>query len=160
MYYTEIASPFGSITLTANHQGLTALAFQQGAQPLVLTGNDQRNDDYFAETKQQLTEYFAGSRKTFELKLAPHGTNFQQRVWQMLCQIPYGETVSYAWLANKIGNDNAVRAVGSANGKNPIAVIIPCHRVIGKNGKLTGYAGGLDLKAQLLAHEGGQYIAE
>ncbi|HEU0031314.1 MAG TPA: methylated-DNA--[protein]-cysteine S-methyltransferase [Kofleriaceae bacterium] len=104
-------------------------------------------------TAQQLAEYFAGERRTFELPLAPRGTGFQDRVWRALTQIPYAETRSYGELARAIGRPAASRAVGAANGKNPIAIIIPCHRVIGANGTLTGYAGGLPAKRWLLAHE-------
>lgn len=103
---------------------------------------------------QQLTEYFAGERKKFDLPLAAKGTPFQQKVWRALCEIAQGETKTYGWLARQINNSKAVRAVGSANGANPIALIVPCHRVIGSNGKLTSYAGGLALKAKLLMHEG------
>ena len=107
----------------------------------------------FITVCKQLDEYFAGERNEFNLPLAPHGTPFQQKVWQALATIKQGDTQSYLWIAKKINNEKAVRAVGAANGKNPIALIIPCHRVIGANGKLTGYAGGLELKAKLLMHE-------
>ncbi|HYC58036.1 MAG TPA: methylated-DNA--[protein]-cysteine S-methyltransferase [Thermoanaerobaculia bacterium] len=102
----------------------------------------------------QLQEYFAGKRKTFELDLAPRGTPFQLAVWNELMKIGYGETITYAELAQRIGKPNAVRAVGAANGANPIPLIVPCHRVIGSNGTLTGYGGGIDRKQWLLAHEG------
>ena len=105
------------------------------------------------EAKQQLSEYFNQQRKAFDLPLAPVGTQFQQNVWQQLCAIPYGETCSYADIAKQLNNPNAVRAVGSANGKNPISIVVPCHRVIGANGTLTGYAGGLTRKAALLTLE-------
>jgi len=105
------------------------------------------------QTKLQLEEYFSGRRTQFDLPLAAKGTDFQQSVWQALCKIPYGETWSYQQLADEIGNPKAVRAVGLANGKNPISVIVPCHRVIGKNGKLTGYAGGVETKEKLLQLE-------
>ena len=105
------------------------------------------------ECVAQLDEYFQGTRRAFELKLAPQGTEFQQRVWQELLKIPYGQTVSYLDIARAIGNEQAVRAVGSANGQNPISIIIPCHRVIGRDGQLTGYGGGLWRKAWLLNHE-------
>jgi len=101
----------------------------------------------------QLREYFAGSRQAFDLPLAGNGTAFQQQVWQQLCAIPFGQTQSYGELALRLGNKNAMRAVGAANGRNPIAIIVPCHRVIGADGKLTGYAGGLDRKIWLLQHE-------
>jgi methylated-DNA-[protein]-cysteine S-methyltransferase len=107
----------------------------------------------FGEIIDQLNRYFAGDLKNFTLPMAPEGTNFQRRVWQNLCDIPYGETISYGQLAQRIGNPNASRAVGLANGSNPIPIIIPCHRVIGSNGKLTGYGGGLPIKEKLLALE-------
>jgi len=151
------SSPYGDIALTANNDGLTALAFMQGAAAIEINDNWIKNDDKFNDTYQQLDEYFSGTRESFNLKLAPQGTPFQQKVWQALTTIKQGETKSYAWLAEKINNKKAVRAVGTANGANPIALIIPCHRVIGSNGKLTGYAGGLALKAKLLMHEGAQF---
>lgn len=153
MYYSTYNSPLGEIALTANDDGLTALAFQTGKAAIVFDPSHIEDPSKFINVVQQLDEYFANKRKTFELALAPKGTTFQQQVWRALTQIPYGETTSYGWLAKKINNEKAVRAVGSANGANPIALIIPCHRVIGSNGKLTGYAGGLSLKAKLLMHE-------
>lgn len=106
-----------------------------------------------SEIIRQLNAYFAGKLESFDLPLAPEGTPFQQKVWKELCQIPYGETISYGELARRIGNASASRAVGLANGSNPIPIVIPCHRVIGSNGKLTGYGGGLDIKEKLLALE-------
>jgi methylated-DNA-[protein]-cysteine S-methyltransferase len=102
---------------------------------------------------RQLTEYFSGKRKTFTITLAPQGTPFQQRVWQALQSIPYGRTLSYGQIAKAIGKPKAARAVGAANGQNPVSIIVPCHRVIGSNGKLVGYGGGLSIKEALLAHE-------
>jgi methylated-DNA-[protein]-cysteine S-methyltransferase len=157
MYFTITPSPYGDIALTANDQGLTELSFQQGALPLVIDNSYTESPKHFVETCQQLTEYFNGERTVFNLQLAPKGTPFQQKVWQALTTIKQGETQSYLWIAKKIQNEKAVRAVGAANGKNPIALIIPCHRVIGANGKLTGYAGGLALKAKLLMHEKAQF---
>ncbi len=157
MFYTSYQSPFGEITLTANNDGLTALAFCQGKSPISILPQWQEDDDTFVEVKTQLDQYFSNQREIFDLPLAPKGTPFQQKVWRALMQIKQGETKTYAWLAKKIDNDRAVRAVGTANGANPIALIIPCHRVIGSNGKLTGYAGGLGLKAKLLMHEGAQF---
>ncbi|MFT5816190.1 MAG: methylated-DNA-[protein]-cysteine S-methyltransferase [Psychroserpens sp.] len=156
MYYCTYQSPWGEIALTANDKGLSALAFQTGKSPITITDLTENNSK-FTEVIQQLTEYFAGDRKHFDLPLAPEGTNFQKKVWQALTEIPCGETKSYGWIAKSINNEKAVRAVGSANGANPIALIVPCHRVIGSNGKLTGYAGGLALKAKLLMHEGAQF---
>jgi len=105
-------------------------------------------------TVAQLNEYFAGKRRAFDIPLAPSGTEFQRRVWQELLQIPYGESITYREQAERLGQPKAVRAVGAANGKNPIGIIIPCHRVIGSSGRLTGFAGGVELKAQLLTLEG------
>lgn len=157
MYYCTYISPFGEIALTANNQGLTALAFQQGKSPITINDELIEDSTKFINVITQLDEYFSGKRTQFDLPLAPKGTTFQQQVWHALTQIPYGETKSYAWLAKHINNEKAVRAVGTANGANPIALIIPCHRVIGSNGKLTGYAGGLGLKAKLLMHEEAQF---
>jgi methylated-DNA-[protein]-cysteine S-methyltransferase len=153
MYYTITPSPYGDIALTANEQGLTALSFQQSASPLIIDKSYTESDENFIVVCKQLGEYFSGERTVFNLPLAPLGTPFQQKVWQALTTIKQGDTQSYLWIAKKINNEKAVRAVGAANGKNPIALIIPCHRVIGSNGKLTGYAGGLGLKAKLLMHE-------
>lgn len=113
----------------------------------------EKRPDYLAEAVNQLKEYFNGKRQSFSLPLAPEGTEFQKQVWKELCNIPYGETISYKTLATRAGNVNASRAVGMANNRNPIGIIIPCHRVIGANGSLTGYAGGLDRKEWLLNHE-------
>lgn len=159
MYYTYYESPFGDIALTANDQGLTSLTFVDSNKKNRNTGtiipdDYQENPAKFMLVCQQLTEYFAGERKKFDLPLAAKGTPFQQRVWRALCDIEQGKTKTYGWLAKQINNDKAVRAVGSANGANPIMLIVPCHRVIGSDGKLTGYAGGLALKAKLLMHEG------
>ena len=157
MYYTYFQSPLGDIALTANDEGLTALSFVQGASTLAIDSSFIQKDEVFNNVCLQLTEYFNGDRMYFDLPLAQEGTPFQQKVWQALCTIKQGETKSYAWLAKKINNEKAVRAVGTANGANKIALIVPCHRVIGTNGKLTGYAGGLALKAKLLMHEGAQF---
>ena len=156
MYYCTYQSPLGEIALTANDKGLSALAFQAGKSPITYSGLTE-NSSKFTLVIQQLTEYFAGNRKHFAIPLAPEGTKFQKQVWQALIAIPCGETKSYGWIARSINNEKAVRAVGTANGANPIALIVPCHRVIGSNGKLTGYAGGLALKAKLLMHEGAQF---
>ena len=156
MYYCIYQSTLGEIALTANEQGLSALAFQTGKSPLNVTDLSEDHSK-FTEVVKQLDEYFSGERKHFNLPLAPKGTNFQKQVWQALTEIPCGETKSYGWIAKSIKNEKAVRAVGTANGANPIALIVPCHRVIGSNGKLTGYAGGLALKAKLLMHEGAQF---
>jgi len=151
--FTIIDTPLGEMTLLANEVGLLGAWFeQQTTQPENLGERDDQFEILTA-AKRQLTEYFSGIRDRFDLPLAATGTPFQTQVWQALTTIPFGETWSYQQLANAIDNPKAVRAVGLANGKNPISVIVPCHRVIGKNGKLTGYAGGVELKAALLKLE-------
>lgn len=160
MYTSCYQSPLGEIVLTADNQGLTSLSFLAASQSHNNKTSKEftnTNETVFTKVKQQLDEYFNLQRQHFTLALAPQGTVFQQKVWQALQLINHGETQSYAWLAEKIGNEKAVRAVGLANGANPIPLIIPCHRVIGSNGKLTGYAGGLALKARLLMHEGAEF---
>lgn len=152
-YYTYYQSPHGQMTIQANDIGLLGVWFEiQTTQPQEL-GAYRDDHAILNQAKIQLEEYFSGRRTQFDLPLAAKGTDFQQSVWQALCKIPYGETWSYQQLADEIGNPKAVRAVGLANGKNPISVIVPCHRVIGKNGKLTGYAGGVETKEKLLQLE-------
>lgn len=141
-----IKTPIGPLTLQADEVAVTAIRF--GA------GGAQDASPLLDAAEAQLREYFAGARRTFDLPLAPHGTAFQQRVWAALRAIPYDETRTYGELAAAIGSPNASRAVGMANHRNPIPIIIPCHRVIGANGTLTGYAGGLEVKQKLLALEG------
>jgi methylated-DNA-[protein]-cysteine S-methyltransferase len=118
-----------------------------------LPAGSERNDNAFKHAREQLKAYFAGKLREFELKLRGEGSAFQRSVWKALCNIPFGETESYGGLAKRIGNANASRAVGLANGKNPIGIIVPCHRVVGANGSLTGYGGGLERKQWLLEHE-------
>ena len=151
--YTQIESPIGPLLLVADDAGLRRIEFKTSKRshgPDPAWRDDARP---LKETIQQLRSYFAGKLETFDLPLAPEGTSFQQEVWRHLCDIRYGETISYGELARRIGNPNASRAVGLANGSNPIPIIIPCHRVIGSNGKLTGYGGGLPIKEKLLALE-------
>lgn len=153
--WTEIASPIGALTITRAGNALTGL-YMQGHRP----APDRETFGYsttdgFATIIEQLHEYFAGTRTLFDLPVAATGTPFQQRVWTALTEIPYGETRSYAWLAERIGQPTAFRAVGLANGRNPVSIIVPCHRVVGANGALTGYGGGVERKAALLAHEQG-----
>jgi methylated-DNA-[protein]-cysteine S-methyltransferase len=146
-------SPTGRLLLAADDAGLRHILFRDGrdeARPDATWREDARP---LAETIRQLRAWFAGELRDFDLPLAPEGTAFQKRVWRELCNIPYGETISYGELARRIGSPNASRAVGLANGANPIPVVIPCHRVIGSNGKLTGYGGGLPRKEWLLAFE-------
>jgi methylated-DNA-[protein]-cysteine S-methyltransferase len=156
MFYTQYDSPFGKILLTANNEGLTGLSFL--ADNLSTLQHDGVNtSNILTETCLQLEQYFTGDRRIFSIPLAPQGTNFQKKVWLALGAINHGETVSYLWVAKKINNERAVRAVGAANSANPIPLIVPCHRVIGTNGKLTGYSGGIGLKAKLLMHEGAHF---
>jgi len=143
-------TPIGPVSLVAGPIGLTRLSF--GAAPGTRPSQESGSDVLAAATLQ-LAEYFAGRRRVFELPLELDGTPFQIAVWRALLEIPFGTTVSYGEIAQRIGRPRAVRAVGAANGKNPIAIIIPCHRVIGSDGKLTGYGGGLPTKSSLLKHE-------
>lgn len=149
-YYTTTASPIGDLLLASDGRALTGLHMA----PFEPSSGWRRDEQLFEDVIGQLAEYFAGARKIFDVVLDANGTPFQRRVWEALRAIPYGETISYGELARRIGNPKAVRAVGRANGANPIAVIVPCHRVIGANGTLTGYGGGLQRKAKLLALEG------
>jgi methylated-DNA-[protein]-cysteine S-methyltransferase len=155
MRFTTIGSPVGPLRLVADEQGLRRLEFVDGR---LGPPRDEWTEDAraLAPVTRQLEEYFAGRRKVFDLDLAPEGTEFQRRVWERLLEIPYGETISYGTLARRVGNPAASRAVGLANGRNPIAIIVPCHRVIGSNGTLTGYGGGLPIKQKLLELERGQ----
>lgn len=152
-FYTTYTSPLGVMTLQANDDGMLGAWFEtQTTQPENL-GEYVEDHLILGDVITQLDEYFSGQRKIFNIPLSANGTEFQIKVWQALTTIPYGQTWSYQDLANAINNPKAVRAVGLANGKNPISIIVPCHRVIGKNGKLTGYAGGVERKAQLLELE-------
>jgi methylated-DNA-[protein]-cysteine S-methyltransferase len=148
--YTVVPSPIGPLLLARRGKELCALQFASGPRPAEPRGEWTRADADFDDAIGQLREYFEGARRAFELTLSPERTDFQRRVWSELCCIPYGETISYAELARRIGNPRAVRAVGLANGANPIAIVVPCHRVIGANGTLTGYGGGLGTKRHLL----------
>jgi methylated-DNA-[protein]-cysteine S-methyltransferase len=151
--FTRVTSPIGVLTLIADEAGLREINFPHNGQPAAVDSGCHEEESKFAEVTHQLRAYFAGELENFDLPLAPKGTPFQQNVWGELCKIPYGETISYGELARRMGNPNASRAVGLANGSNPIPIIIPCHRVIGSNGKLTGYGGGLPIKEKLLALE-------
>jgi len=151
--YTQIESPVGPLLLAGDDSGLREINFVNGRHPAAPDPLWKQDHRAFAEVIGQLEAYFAGKLEDFDLPLAPEGTPFQQTVWKNLCDIPFGETISYGELARRIGNPNASRAVGLANGTNPIPIIIPCHRVIGSNGKLTGYGGGLPIKEKLLALE-------
>ena len=154
--YTRIDSPVGKLLLAADPQGLRLVSFESSKRAAPVQSPWKEDNAPFAEVIRQLQAYFSGELKHFDLPLAPEGTEFQLRVWNSLRTIPYGETISYAQLAQKIGNPQAVRAVGLANGSNPIPIIVPCHRVIGSDGSLTGFGGGLANKQKLLALEGRQ----
>lgn len=148
LHTAYLQTPLGSLEIVASNQGVSSVLFVE---------NQTTSNSILAECLEkpvlQLQEYFAKKRKDFDLKLAPTGTDFQQKVWRELNTIPYGKTTTYAAMAAKLGNPKVIRAAASANGKNPISIIIPCHRVIGTDGSLTGYAGGLYRKKWLLAHE-------
>lgn len=156
MYCHFYSSPLGRIRLLANDDGLTGLTLPTQRVDDTVQDDWQVTAEPFIECCRQLDAYFAGTLTEFTVPLAPKGTAFQQQVWKALCSVPYGETCSYKAIAEAINNPKAVRAVGAANGKNPIAIIVPCHRVIGSNGQLTGYAGGVESKAFLLKLEGAQ----
>jgi methylated-DNA-[protein]-cysteine S-methyltransferase len=163
--YDTVPSPVGELLLTAEDAGLTRVYFERhqhadrigdGWRPA--SGRSSRAADVLAEARRQLTAYFAGERTEFALPLAPLGTPFQERVWMALRGIVFGETVSYAEIARRIGAPDAVRAVGAANGRNPLSIVVPCHRVIGSGGALTGFGGGIERKQWLLRHEGALLI--
>jgi methylated-DNA-[protein]-cysteine S-methyltransferase len=154
-YYSQISSPIGDLLLVANGAALTGV-YMQGHRRGPEVGDGWRRDDArLGLAREQLRAYFDGALLEFDLPLAPRGTAFQRRVWEELCRIPFGCRISYAELARRLGQPTATRAVGAANGRNPISVIVPCHRVIGADGTLTGYGGGLDRKEWLLQHEAG-----
>lgn len=152
--YTLIPSPLGDLLATRDAQGITGLYLPTGRNVVTPRPEWVRDDAAFTDLRTQLDEYFAGTRQQFDLQLHPRGTGFQRQVWKALLDIPYGETASYGETAAAIGAPvTASRAVGSANGQNPISIVVPCHRVIGANGSLVGYGGGLDAKRWLLSHE-------
>jgi methylated-DNA-[protein]-cysteine S-methyltransferase len=151
--YTALDSPVGPLRLFASGQSLRQIDFMAGRNPALPDASWREDRALFGNIIRQLEAYFAGELESFDLPLHPKGTAFQVRVWRQLCEIPYGETISYGELARRIGNPNASRAVGLANGANPIPIVIPCHRVIGTSGKLVGYGGGLEVKEKLLALE-------
>ena len=153
MLHTLIDSPLGDLLAVRDEGGITALYLPTGKKVVHPDPSWQRSDAAFGDVRTQLGEYFEGRRQVFGLPLNPSGTRFQQRVWMALREIPYGETMTYGKIAAAIGHPNGSRAVGAANGQNPISIIVGCHRVIGTDGSLTGYGGGLDAKRWLLAHE-------
>jgi methylated-DNA-[protein]-cysteine S-methyltransferase len=155
MRYCTVESPIGELLLAGDGEALALLHMQQGRRPARIEPGWTRSDEPFARVRAQLEEYFDGRRQSFDIPLKPAGSPFELAVWRALVEIPYGETLSYGELAARIGRPEAPRAVGAANGRNPIAVIVPCHRVIGADGSLTGYGGGLERKRLLLELEAG-----
>jgi methylated-DNA-[protein]-cysteine S-methyltransferase len=151
--FSLLESPIGELLLTGDGVSVTGIWMQSHRSEWRHTKGWTRDDRALASTRAQLTEYFAGERTEFDLPLAPEGTAFQRRVWTELCAIPYGTTISYGELARRIGQPTAARAVGLANGSNPLPLVVPCHRVIGADGSLTGFGGGIERKRWLLAHE-------
>ena len=156
MKFRYVESPFGDVLLATENETLRWLSFARGPKAIRPPRNwvEDERDPLLKEAKRQLAGYFAGRRKEFALPLDPQGTSFQRRVWRRLLKIPYGKTLAYSELARRIGKPAAFRAVGAANGQNPISVIIPCHRLVGKGGQLTGYGGGIERKRALLKLEG------
>lgn len=156
-FLSRLDTPLGELAIFADSEAIYRIEFTTKVSDTNLLDTDIYPENQFTLlAKQQLQQYFAGERTVFALPLAPQGTPFRQQTWQALLQIPFGETRYYAQQAELMNNKKAVRAVGAANGANPIAIVVPCHRVIGKNGRLTGYAGGLERKAWLLNFEQGQ----
>jgi len=155
MFQTSMPSPVGPLLLAADDDGLHLIEFNSPRHAMGRASEWQHGEhEVLRDTRVQLDEYFAGERRVFDLPLAPRGTAFQREVWNALRGIPYGETISYAQLALRIGKPSAMRAVGAANGRNPLPIVVPCHRVIGADGSLTGFGGGLPTKRFLLELEG------
>jgi methylated-DNA-[protein]-cysteine S-methyltransferase len=153
VFYSSMNSPIGELTLTSDGEALTGISMHKQKHAPRGAKGWKRDDDALKTARAQLKAYFEGELQDFDLPLAAEGTQFQRRVWQALRDIPYGVTISYGELARRIGQPQASRAVGLANGRNPIAIVVPCHRVIGADGTLTGYGGGLERKRWLLALE-------
>ena len=155
LFYKQMESPVGKLKLVSSSQALVAVLWEQERPNRVKLGTPMFDPEHpiLLETERQLKEYFSIRRTRFDLPLEPNGSNFQKKVWQALREIPFGQTRSYLDLAKAIGSSTASRAVGAANGKNPLSIIVPCHRVVGSDGSLTGFAGGLQAKAALLALE-------
>ncbi|HEY0123118.1 MAG TPA: methylated-DNA--[protein]-cysteine S-methyltransferase [Rhizobium sp.] len=156
--YTQMTSPVGQLKLVASHEGLAAILWDNDRPnrvPLTIVAEDERHP-VLLEAERQLRQYFAGERRVFDLPLDFSGTEFQKKVWQALLTIPFGETRTYTQIAEQIGAPRAIRAVGAANGRNPISIIAPCHRVLGAAGDLRGFAGGLERKTYLLGFEGSE----
>ncbi len=160
MWFDEFKTPIGSLHVACDDSGLRFVMFENNKYDAPHREDWKRDTSATREAREQLLQYFAGDRQTFDLVLNPVGTDFQKQIWHTLAKIPFGETWSYGQVANKIGAPKAVRAVGAANGRNPIPIILPCHRVIGSNGTLTGFGGGLPTKQWLLEHEGVKAVAQ
>jgi methylated-DNA-[protein]-cysteine S-methyltransferase len=152
-FFSFVPSPIGELLLTSDGEALTGVSMMPAGGWLAGAATGQRDDVLLRPAREQMRAYFAGELCDFDLSLSPSGTEFQRRVWRALMTISYGDTASYAQIARVIGQPTAMRAVGAANGRNPLAIIVPCHRIIGKDGTLTGYGGGLDRKQWLLGHE-------
>ena len=154
--YTTFATPLGTMLAAANEDGLTRVDFidSKYMRPVDSQWREDARYAPLAACATQLAEYFADQRKVFDLPLSPHGTPFQERVWQEIARVPFGETITYSTLAQRAGSPSSSRAAGAATGRNPIAIIVPCHRIVGADGSLTGYAGGLHRKTHLLELEG------
>ena len=159
-FWHEIESPVGALLLVGSEQALSRVGFQAGPRPLRTRPEWLRSARPFGAVVAQLDAYFAGALRVFRLPLAPRGTAFQLAVWRALQEIPYGDTLAYSELARRLGHANGARAVGLANGANPLPIIVPCHRVIGADGSLTGFGGGLHIKRALLAHEGAACVSD
>jgi methylated-DNA-[protein]-cysteine S-methyltransferase len=155
LLYATLDSPIGELLALGDGRSLCGLYMQEGRKPVRIANGWEPAADAFEDVSRQLAEYFSGERRSFDVRLRMEGTPFQRQVWRALQGIGYGETISYGELAGRIGTPAAARAVGMANGRNPISVIVPCHRVIGANGTLTGYGGGIERKRLLLGLEAG-----
>ncbi len=159
--YARIATPLGGILAAAEQGAIIGLWFEgQKYFPDISRWRENAASPLIVRCRKQLDEYFAGKRNRFDLPLAPHGTTYQQRIWREIAAIPFGKTLTYAELAKRAGNGEAARAAGAATGRNPLSIVIPCHRVVGAKGALIGYAGGLDRKTKLLGFEGGSEWSE
>ena len=153
MIFSEIDTELGALLVASDEEGLRQIQFQNGNRSQAPAKDWKKDPDSLKEEISQLKAYFAGELREFDLRLAPQGTPFQLLVWRALAAIPYGETISYGELAKRVGKPSAARAVGAANGRNPLPIVLPCHRVIGRNGSLVGYGGGLHRKKALLEAE-------
>jgi methylated-DNA-[protein]-cysteine S-methyltransferase len=159
-YYWQFETPIGGLLLVGDERQLRQIGLQGGTHPTPIGHDWIESEQPFGAVIEQLQQYFAGTRTAFELSLAPQGTDFQRAVWRELQRIPYGQTISYGNLARRLGNAKASRAIGLANGANPLPVVVPCHRVIGADGSLTGFGGGLAIKRALLGLEQAECVQD